>query len=144
MNTLRVGGVNQQGYSYVDDSTLLPAAPTLTGGLVNNLNWIWDPNALMAVKATGSTAGGSSVNVVNVVSVSVASLPLPSGAATEATLAKIPGLAIPMYDYVSLAQNATQDIYSFKSGGSGGTLVATVTITYTDSTKATLSTVAKT
>ena len=54
------------------------------------------------------------------------------------------GLGIPSHDYVSLTQNSTQDIWTYKSGGSGGTTVATVTITYTDSAKGTISTVAKT
>lgn len=48
------------------------------------------------------------------------------------------------YDYISLSQNATQDIWSYKVGGAAGTLVATVSVTYTDSTKATISTVVKT
>ena len=54
------------------------------------------------------------------------------------------GLSLPSWDYMSLAQNATQDIYTFKTGGSGGTTVATVTITFTDAGKGTISTVAKT
>ncbi len=64
--------------------------------------------------------------------------------ATEDTLSKLVGLAITQYDYVSQTQNSTQDIWTFKNGGSGGTTVATITITYTDSTKVTISTVAKT
>lgn len=48
------------------------------------------------------------------------------------------------YDYISLTQNSTQDIWTYKNGGSGGTTVATVTITYTDATKATIDDVAKT
>ena len=85
---------------------------------------VWDTNTLAWAKMTqpGSTAGG----------------------ATEATLAKIPGISIPIHDYISLAQNTTQDIWSFKTGGSGGTLVSTITVTYVDSTKAVISTVAKT
>lgn len=49
------------------------------------------------------------------------------------------------FDYISAAYpNATTETYTFKSGGSGGTTVATVTVVYTDSTKASLSTVTKT
>jgi hypothetical protein len=48
------------------------------------------------------------------------------------------------YDYVSLAQATLTDTWTFKKGGAGGTLVATVTITFTDATKGTISTVAKT
>lgn len=33
---------------------------------------------------------------------------------------------------------ATTDVYSYKTGGAGGTTVATLTITYTDATKATV------
>lgn len=60
------------------------------------------------------------------------------------TLAVTNGLSLPAYDYVSLAVAATTDTYTFKTGGAGGTTVATVTITYTDSTKAVISTVVKT
>jgi hypothetical protein len=53
------------------------------------------------------------------------------------------GLALPLYDYVSNAPTATTDVFSFKLGGASGLLVATVTLTFTDATKATLSTVVK-
>lgn len=48
------------------------------------------------------------------------------------------------FDYVAQTRTDTTDIWTFKSGGSGGTTVQTVTITYTDSTKAIISTVART
>ena len=55
------------------------------------------------------------------------------------------GLLPIVYDYMSYTNtNATTDTYVYKSGGSGGTLVATVTIVYTDSTKAQVSTVTRT
>ena len=48
------------------------------------------------------------------------------------------------YDYVSVAYPlTTTEVYTFKSGGSGGTTKATVTLVYTDATKANLSTVTK-
>ncbi len=62
----------------------------------------------------------------------------------QSTLESIPGLSIPIHDFISLAQTSTQDIWTFKFGGSGGTTVATVTVTFTDSTKVTISTVEKT
>lgn len=70
--------------------------------------------------------------------------PVPITGAFETNLAKLPGLSIPIHDYISQAQNATQDIWTYKIGGAGGSLVATVTVTYTDSTKAVIFTVAKT
>jgi hypothetical protein len=52
----------------------------------------------------------------------------------------LPGLTLNklvpvVFDYIELAQNATQDIYTYKTGGAGGTTVRVVTITFTDSTK---------
>ena len=111
---------------------LIPAALTAAGNFKVSLQ---ESNASQAVTGTFWQATQP---------VSAISLPLPSGATTETTLAKIPGMAIPIHDYISLAVASTTDTYTFKSGGSGGTTVATVTITYTDSTKATLSSVAKT
>ena len=60
------------------------------------------------------------------------------------TLVSSRGFFLPTNDYAALVQAALTDTWTFKSGGSGGTTVATVTITYTDSSKATISTVAKT
>lgn len=55
------------------------------------------------------------------------------------------GLILPAYDYVSVAYpDGVTEVYTFKSGGSGGITVATVTIVYTASDKANLSTVTKT
>lgn len=54
------------------------------------------------------------------------------------------GIVTGSYDYVSVVYASTTDTYTFKTGGSGGTLVATVVITYTDSTKALVSIVVKT
>lgn len=56
----------------------------------------------------------------------------------------IAGFNIPNYDYVAQSQDATHDIYTFYTGGAVGTLLATITITYTDGTKATVLNVAKT
>ena len=45
------------------------------------------------------------------------------------------GLDIAAYDYVSVAEAATTDVYTYKTGGAGGTTVATVTVSFSDSTK---------
>lgn len=54
------------------------------------------------------------------------------------------GFNLNVYDYLTLTQASTTDTYNFYVGGSGGTLVNTLVITYTDSTKATIANVAKT
>lgn len=58
----------------------------------------------------------------------------------------IGGMAIEEYDYVSMALSGgdTTETYTLKSGGSGGTTVATITVVYTDNTREVLSTVTKT
>lgn len=63
---------------------------------------------------------------------------------TTGTVTPIGSLVNVNYDYVAQTQNDTQDIWTFKTGGTGGTTVATVTITYVDATKAIISTVART
>ena len=55
-------------------------------------------------------------------------------AATKASAASIAGMAIPANDYISLSYtsgNLTSVVY--KSGGSGGTTVATLTLAYSGS-----------
>jgi hypothetical protein len=53
------------------------------------------------------------------------------------------GFSMLAYDYVSQARATLTDTWSFYSGGSGGTLVATITIAYTDASKAVIANVAK-
>lgn len=54
------------------------------------------------------------------------------------------GLQLPVYDYVSNAPTSDTDVYTFRFGGSGGTVVCVVTIVYTDTSKGTISTVTRT
>jgi hypothetical protein len=57
---------------------------------------------------------------------------------------QVAGLVSESYDAVKLSQTGTEDIYKFYSGGISGTLIATVTITYTDSSKETIDNVVRT
>ncbi len=52
----------------------------------------------------------------------------------------ITGFTLPQYDYVSMALSVgnTVETYTFKVGGAGGSTVATIIITYTDSTRTVL------
>ena len=54
------------------------------------------------------------------------------------------GLNLTSWDYLSNAPTATTDVFTFKNGGASGTTIATLTITYTDSTKAVIQTLIKT
>lgn len=56
------------------------------------------------------------------------------------------GFSLPKWDYVAMALSAgdTTETYTFKSGGSGGTTVATVVVVYTTSTRDVLTSVTKT
>lgn len=49
-----------------------------------------------------------------------------------------------IYDYVAVTYpDVDEEVYTFKTGGSGGTTVATITVIYTDATKANLLTATK-
>ena len=51
--------------------------------------------------------------------------------ATEETLAKIPGMSIPIHDFIDVTYTGTNPTtVVYKTGGTGGTTVATLTITY--------------
>lgn len=64
--------------------------------------------------------------------------------ATEETLLSVAGFSIPKYDYISASypDNIT-DVYTYKIGGSSGTVVCTITVVYTDLTKEFLLSVTK-
>ncbi len=55
------------------------------------------------------------------------------------------GILVPYnYDYIGYTNtNTTTDTYVYKTGGSGGTTVATITIVFTDTTKSQISTVTR-
>lgn len=101
--------------------------------------------------STPTNAAVKSTTHELLVSATADSLPLPTGASTSANqvtantlLGGIAGLTPSSYDYISQSQNSTQDIWIFKTGGSGGTTIATITITYTGTDKTVILTVAKT
>lgn len=51
------------------------------------------------------------------------------------------GLVLPQWDFASLTEASTTDTWEYKNGGSSGTIIALLVITYTDSTKNTISTI---
>lgn len=54
------------------------------------------------------------------------------------------GLSIPYHDYVSVAYpDGVTEIYTFRSHGANGGIRAVLTVVYTDSTKANISTVTR-
>lgn len=94
-----------------------------------------DPASLNYVVWDGSlTTGALTIGLVSQGTAAAASAPWPVTS----------GFSMAGYDYVTFTPASTTDTYVFKTGGSGGTTVNTITITYTDSTKTVLSTVAKT
>lgn len=57
----------------------------------------------------------------------------------------ISGLISNPYDYIAVTYpTATQEVYTFKTGGAGGTVVSTITVNYVDATKNQLLNVSKT
>ena len=73
-------------------------------------------------------------------------VPLKADPATGALLSVATGtLVVSLYDYVKATYPIdTTEVYTFKTGGSGGTTVATITIVYVDNTKAKIDTVTRT
>jgi len=54
------------------------------------------------------------------------------------------GLGIPIHDALAYTSAATTDTYVYRTGGIAGSIVATVVMSYTDATKAVLTTVVRT
>lgn len=159
MATLRIGHTNRQHYIGVDDVALLPGAPTITGGLLNTAGFVWDTVGLAWIKAvpsTGGGGGGGAVTVANGADVAEGNTADTAviGDTAGTVSAKLRGinkgvqstigLGIPPFDSTALAQATLTDTWTFFTGGLAGTLVSTVTITYTDSTKATIASVVRT
>ena len=118
--------------------------------------FIWDTGTLSLIKDTGGGGGGGGAVTIadgaDIAEGTKADAAWVSGSGTTisllknvaTTMAKVPGLSIPVFDYTALSPSATQDVWTFKTGGSGGSLVSTVTINYTDATKAVIVDVART
>ena len=88
--------------------------------------WVWDTGTMAWVPASG-TAVATNVGILNAANTRV-------NPSTEDTLAKLNGFSLPVFDYIALGytgSNLTSVVY--KTGGSGGTTVATLTLGYTGS-----------
>lgn len=81
-----------------------------------------------------------SVNGVEVKAVTPYVLDTVTGNLTPQTGGTVPYA----YDYIKPTYNSTTDVYKYYQGGSGGSLVSTVTITYTGTDKGTISSIART
>ena len=65
---------------------------------------------------------------------------------SDSALQSLVGLEVPAHDYVAVTYPTTStEVYTYKTGGVGGTTVATVTLVYSDAvTKLILTSVART
>ena len=145
--------------AYIHASQLTSADGVQLEGVNPVANYVWDPVGLAWVRATQAGGGGGGGGAVTIAD----GADIAQGATADAAVigdtsgtisAKLRGinksiqstigLGLPIYDYVAQSQTATQDAWTFKTGGAAGTLVATVTVNYTDSTKAVITNVAKT
>lgn len=65
--------------------------------------------------------------------------------ATEDTLAALAGMVTSAFDYIEATYpTSSSEIYVYKTGGTSGTIISTITIVYTDTTKEFISTITKT
>jgi hypothetical protein len=108
----------------------------LAGGVSKTGAFVWDAGALAWVRMTqpGAAAGG-------LTDTQLRATPVPVSGSISVSLG---GFGLPAYDYISLAQATLTDTYTYKTGGAGGSTVATLTITYTTAAKTIISTVVKT
>ena len=119
------GRVNLSGGIYRDievDSEL--------GGLASR-QYIWNTTSLAWEKATGSSGSGN-VTVTNFPATQ--NVDITAQTLSRLNIIQQAQLVPKEHDYISLTytgSNLTSVIY--KSGGSGGTIVATLTLTYTGS-----------
>ena len=47
------------------------------------------------------------------------------------------------FDYIGVVSTTLTDVFTYRSGGAAGTIVGTITITYTDSSKNTIESLSK-
>jgi hypothetical protein len=94
------------------------------------MNQSWDPTFRTFVSQIVGSSDGTNMYKLKV---------NPDGSTASA------GLITSSYDYIGITYpDAVTEVYVFKTGGSSGTTVGTLTLVYTDSTKANLSSVTKT
>ena len=84
-----------------------------------------------------SVGGGVATNVM------VTNFPSTQNIAGTVSSIETTGLIPKIYDYIAYTSASTTDTYVYKSGGSGGTTKATLVVTWTDSTKSILASVAR-
>lgn len=112
-------------------------------------NWTTEPQPFGANHAP-LLAGTSSVDTHTPVPVAVdptTGAILTSGAVSKSSIVGIDPIGQYGVSYDSITYTPTSgtvDTYTYKSGGTGGTTTATVTVTFTDSTHATLVSVVRT
>ena len=98
-----------------------------------------DENRIVAIIVESSDGDGTIIPLV--------ADPVTSRLLVNSTISgsvQVAGLVPESYDYIALTQATLTDTWTFKTGGATGTIVATVIITYTDATKATISNIART
>ena len=96
-------------------------------------------NAVKEIKVSNS--GGSSAGSPRYLANPAGTIISP---ATEEKQNYLVGMEIPAHNHLALTEASLTDTWVYKTGGASGTTVATVLITYTDSGKGTIATIAKT
>ncbi len=95
------------------------------------IGYHWNPSTLAFEVNTGGTTVGNDVNVTNFPA-NPATSTLQGDIKTE--LQKLNSLVPAVYDYISLGYTGSNlTTVVFKTGGSGGTTVSTLTLNYTGS-----------
>lgn len=110
-----------------DDTSSFNVVRVDTYGRLHSDQYVWDPDTMMWVAAEGGGGAAENVGILNASDTRI-------NPATEESLQSLVGFEIPPHDYISLGYTGT-DLTSvtYKTGGSSGTTVATLTLGYSGS-----------
>ena len=94
-------------------------------GHIHQDSYVWDSGGMAWVPA--EPGGSGTVSVVGLKNVAATQI----NPATEDTLVKLNGFSLPVYDYILCGYTGSNmTTVTYKTGGSGGTTVATLTLGY--------------
>jgi hypothetical protein len=129
-----------------------PSQPlAVTGTFAANVTFEYDGVTSEATWSTATPADNIGLPVVLLAGQAAGPIEVGAGSATASTIRtadavayeRLAGSFIPAaFDYVGATYDTTSDTWTYKTGGASGTTVRTVLVTYTDSSKSYISSVA--
>jgi len=129
-----------------------PSSPlAVTGTFSANTSFEYDTVVTFAIYSTTTPTDNRGLPVVLLAGQAAGPIEVGAGSATASTIRtadavaydRLAGSFIPTaFDYVGATYDTTSDTWTYKTGGASGTTVRTILVTYTDSSKSYISSVA--